>query len=128
MLSIPEEILESILRDVPLYENYLKKVGTAVLAEGISKHPIFVAHRETEIALGRPIVISEMMQSQWSINASVLEEFINKKLINNVKLAHFKSVYKDPKTHACLFVVSGSEGGFAFYPYRDAIVPKEQLN
>jgi len=119
MVSVPEQILESLQNDLPLYEDYLRKVGRAVMENGISRYPIFIAHREAQIGIGRPIVLAELMQSQWSINASVLEEMVRKGIVNRNKVEHFKEIYKSPMQHACLFVISGeSDAGFAFYPYR----------
>ena len=124
MVSLPEEIIENLQNEVPLYENYIKKVAFAVLEQGISKFPIFIAHREAKIGLGRPIVVAELMQSQWSINASLLEEFVKKGLIEDLRLQHFKSIYKEPKEYACFFVISGKDAGFAFYKYRNESAAK----
>ena len=119
MVALPEEIIENLQNEVPLYENYIKKVAFAVLEQKISKYPIFIAHREPQINMGRPIVIAELMQSQWSVNASLLEEFAQKGLIENLKIEHFRNIYKDPKEYACFFVVLGKDAGFAFYKYRN---------
>jgi len=61
--SVPEQILESVQRDVRLYENYLKKVATRVIAEEISKYPIFIVHKEARLDLGRPIIVAEAMRT-----------------------------------------------------------------
>ncbi len=117
--SVPEQILESVQRDIRLYENYLKKVATRVIAEEISKYPIFIVHKELRLELGRPIIVAEAMQTDWSINASLIEEFIKKNMLHPDKVKEFKQIYKDPERFICLFIISGNRGDatFAFYPY-----------
>lgn len=119
IMQVPEQIIESVQRDVAMYENYLKKVATEVVGRGISDYPIFIAHREAQLAIGKPIISAEQMNTEWNINASLLEEFIARNLLQQHKIANFKHVYKNPAEFACIFIVSGnSDAGFAFYPYR----------
>ncbi|MEZ4888476.1 MAG: hypothetical protein R3E32_27360 [Chitinophagales bacterium] len=118
-MPLPEQILESVQHDVEVYSDYLQKVALGVISKQISDYPIFVAHRETAINIGRPIVIAEQMQTDWSFNASLVEEFVNKSLIDAKKVATFKHVYKDPSKFACLFILSGEDdASFAFCPYK----------
>jgi hypothetical protein len=128
MVALPEELIENLQNEVPLYEKYLKKVAFAVLEQNISNFPIFIAHREPQISMGRPVVVAELMQSQWSVNASLLEEFATKRVIEELRIQHFKSVYKDPKEYACFFVISGKDAGFAFYKYRKEAIQKPSLS
>ncbi|MGB0839579.1 MAG: hypothetical protein ACPGXL_05540 [Chitinophagales bacterium] len=118
-MNVPEQILESVEQDVRLYETTLKHLADAVLEQNISKYPIFVLHREQSgITLGRPVIDANQMNSQWSVNASVAEEFLKKKIIQPTKKEEFRKIYKNPRKYACLFVVSGeADAGFAFYPY-----------
>jgi len=118
-MSLPEDIIDSVQRDVRLYDDYLKQIALAVINQGISQYPIFVAHREVNVAIGRLVVDRDSMRSQWSINASLLEEFVQKKLIEPTKVSQFVKAYKQPKQSMCLFVLlSDGSAGFAFYPYR----------
>lgn len=120
VVKLPEQILENVERDVKLYESYLKKVADTLLSQGVTKYPIFVLHRENSIDLGRPILLSEKQNSDWSVNASLLEEFVNKKIVRMPLVPDFKKIYKDPRKFMCLFVISGTdEAGFAFCPYTD---------
>ena len=119
IMSLPEQILESVQHDVEVYSDYLQKVAMGVISKQISEYPIFVAHREPLINIGRPIIIAEQMQTDWSFNASLVEEFVKKSLIDVKKVASFKHVFKDPEKFACIFIVSGDEdAGFAFCPYK----------
>ena len=120
MTKLPEEIFDSVERDVRLYENYLKKIATQVVQTEISSYPIFIAHREPRLQIGRPIIVADAMRTDWSINASLLEEFSQKKLIAINRIANFKEIYKSPKKYICLFIISGTnEASFAFYPYHE---------
>lgn len=117
-MQLPEQIIESVQRDVQIYEQYLRKIAVEVIERGISQFPIFVAHREPHLTIGKPIVETEQMNCEWNINASLLEEFTAKKLIQSHLIVSFKQIYKDPTHFACLFIVSGNnDAGFAFYPY-----------
>ncbi len=118
-MHLPEQILENVQHDVDIYSDYLQKIATGVINNKISDYPIFVAHREASINIGRPIIVAEQMQTDWSFNASLIEEFIKKSLIEQKKVATFKHIYKDADKYACLFIISGdSDAGFVFCPYK----------
>lgn len=118
-MPLPEQILESVQHDVEVYSDYLQKVAKGVISSQISDFPIFVAHKEPAINIGRPIIVAEQMQTDWSFNASLVEEFVKKSLIETKKMASFKHVYKDPEEFACLFIISGdNDASFAFCPYK----------
>lgn len=118
-MQLPEQIIESVQRDVLLYESFLRRVALSVLERGISQFPIFVAHREPDLSIGKLIVDLEQSNTEWSINASLLEEFTAKKIVESHRIVNFKQIYKDPKAFACIFIISGNnDAGFAFYPYR----------
>jgi hypothetical protein len=118
-MQLPEQIIDSVQRDVLLYEAFLHRVATQVIARGISQFPIFVAHREPNLGIGKNIIDAEQMNTDWNINASLLEEFTAKNIVQNHKIVSFKQVYKNPQEFACIFIVSGNnDAGFAFYPYR----------
>lgn len=119
-VSIPEQIIESVQNDVRQFEEQFKVLSNLVLDQKISKYPIFIAHREKAIAIGRPYINAEKEGSQWSFNISHLEEFAHKSLIQAEKLVLFKESYKEPRKNVCLFIISGEkDGGFAFYPYHE---------
>ena len=118
-MPLPDQILESVQHDVDVYSDYLRKIAMGVISKKISDYPIFVAHREPFVNIGRPIIVAEQMQTDWSFNASLLEEFMKKSLIDARRTANFKNIYKDPEKHVCLFIVSGeSEANFVFCPYK----------
>ncbi|OWY21272.1 hypothetical protein C7N43_30820 [Sphingobacteriales bacterium UPWRP_1] len=120
MLSIPEELLESAQRQAHIYQDYLMKIAKAVITQNISKYPIFVMHREPELKLGRPVVVAHTENSEWSVNASLMEEFVNKGIISKKNTEDFINAYRNPYEYLCLFIISGQgDAGFAFCPYAD---------
>lgn len=110
-------IMKSLDQDLPVYEDYLKEISEQVLKEKISKYPLFIAHKEDAIALGRPIIIKSKTKTEWSINATVAEELFSKKILAEEKIDEFKQAFKDPKTHILLFILTPEEMNFLFRPY-----------
>ena len=118
-IKLPEEIIENVQKDIPLYEEVLKTMSGLILKEKISKFPIFIVHKENQINIGKPLVYAERYEAQWSVNISLIEEFVQKNLIQEGKMDDFKKIYKKPEDFACLFIVwGGKDAGFAFYPYQ----------
>lgn len=103
--------------DLALHKLLLKKIADVIIEEGISNYPIFVAHREDELDLGKNIINRNIQENNWHINASHLEEFVNKNIINEAIVENFKAVYKDPQQYMCLFVISDDSVNFMFKSY-----------
>jgi hypothetical protein len=97
------------------YLGIIAKVSDTVLDEGVSKYPIFVAHQHT-VDIGIPLMDQEQVKGNWSINASTLEEFVTKQIIQPDKLDNFRQVFKDPTEHVCFFVLSELGATFIFLP------------
>ncbi|MEJ2006075.1 MAG: hypothetical protein P8X57_14185, partial [Cyclobacteriaceae bacterium] len=53
----------------------------------------------------------------WYINASFLDEFVQRGLIAEDKQDEFTSTYKDPDEFCCLFVVDEEFTRFVFVPF-----------
>lgn len=111
-----ENFLQALKRDLEIYKDTLKEVSMEIIANHISNYPIFVAHTDP-IYLGRPVINHEVFGTTWDVNASMLEEFVKRGLVQPSKVDDFKKIYKDPKLNACVFVVSGEEANFVFLPY-----------
>ena len=116
-MQLPETILENLERNLRLYEDQLALLAGEIRRQSISNYPIFVAHRETELNLGRLAIDAEHFGGDWSINASTLEEFVKRQVVHPSKLADFKQAYKSPQHFICVFVLSGNDAGFIFIPY-----------
>lgn len=106
------KVLEGeLLPYVPL----LGKAADTILNEDVSEYPIFVAHQH-QIEIGIPLIDKAQTKGNWSLNASTLEEFVSKQVIQPEKIDPFKSVYKDPEESVCLFVLSELGATFIFLP------------
>ncbi|MGZ3751973.1 MAG: hypothetical protein ACXVAU_11885, partial [Mucilaginibacter sp.] len=68
-----ESPLLSLEKDLKLYKESMREVAVEIMVEGLSKYPIFIAHQH-EVKLGEPILDRYDLNTEWSINASTLEE------------------------------------------------------
>lgn len=111
-----ETPLLSLKKDLSMYKETLKEVAVDVMVEGLSAYPIFIAHQHI-VSVGEIIVDKEEMGTEWNINASTLEEFIEKGIIQESKKDVFLYSYKNPDDYACIFVVVPEGANFVFVPY-----------
>lgn len=109
--------LESLKRDLDFYSESIKEISTEMLAEGYTLFPIFIAHQH-EITLGEVILDKAELGTKWSINASSLEEFLERGVIKEDKKSNFEKSYKQSDKFMCLFVVVPEGANFVFYPYK----------
>lgn len=111
-----ESPLKSLEADLKLYSESIQEIATEILNEGLSEYPIFVAHQH-EVSLGELILDKNELNTQWSIQASMLEEFVQKGIIHTEKKERFIKQYKNPNEYMCLFVIVPEGANFVFYPY-----------
>ena len=111
------DILKSLEKDIRFYNDSIKEVASEILDNKVTEYPIFVAHQNI-IELGEMILNKEDFDKNWSISASILEDFIEKGLVLKDKAPEFKRVYKDPKTNICIFLVTEELANFIFIPYK----------
>ena len=71
-----ESPLKSLETDLILYSETLKEIALEILAEKLSEFPIFIAHQH-QVSLGEQVVDKEELSTEWNINVSFLEDFIN---------------------------------------------------
>ncbi|WP_293297236.1 hypothetical protein [Pedobacter sp. UBA4863] len=108
--------LVSLEKDLAFYAESIKEVAVEIMVEGISAAPIFVAHQH-EVKLGEVILNREELNTNWTIQASTLEEFIEKGIIKPEKKEHFLKNYKKPEDYMCVFVIVPEGANFIYYPY-----------
>ena len=113
--------LVSLEKDLTFYAESIKEVAVEIMVEGISLNPIFIAHQH-EVNIGEIILNKADLNTDWTIQASTLEEFIQKGIINPDKKEQFLKTYKKPENYMCVFVVVPQGANFVYYPY-----PKEKL-
>lgn len=114
--SQKESPLKSLEKDLKFYNESIKEIAEEILLEGLSEYPIFVAHQH-QVSLGELILDKNELNTQWSVQASMLEEFVEKGIIHKDKKERFIKQYKNPNEYMCLFVIVPEGANFVFYPY-----------
>ncbi|QHL89355.1 hypothetical protein GU926_05890 [Nibribacter ruber] len=108
--------LGTITQDFVQVSDTLKEASYQIRKRDISKYPIFVFSREVTKIGGLLIEASER-NLQWNVNASYLEDFINRKLVAEDMIEDFQQAYRDADEYCCLFVVDREFMNFVFVPY-----------
>lgn len=108
--------LISLEKDLTFYAESIKEVAVEIMVEGISKTPIFIAHQH-QVSIGEVILNKEDLNTDWTIQASTLEEFIQKGIVHPDKKEQFLKTYKKPENYMCVFVVVPEGANFIYYPY-----------
>jgi hypothetical protein len=108
--------LLGLQRDLKVFSESIREVAVEIMVEGLSKYPIFIAHQH-EIKLGEVILDRNELNSEWSVHASTLEEFLERGVIKEELKKRFIDTYKNPKDFMCVFVVVPEGANFVFVPY-----------
>ena len=111
-----ESPLVLLKRDLDGYKDTLKQVALDIRVEGLSEQPIFIAHQH-EVSIGEIILDRKELGTEWTIQASTLEEFLSRGIIQESKKDVFLYSYKNPDEFACIFVVVPEGANFVFIPY-----------
>lgn len=111
-----ESPLVSLEKDLEFYADAIREVAVEIMVEGISAHPIFIAHQH-QVNIGEIILNKEELNTNWTIQASTLEEFVEKGIIKKDKKEPFLKAYKRPEDFMCVFVVVPEGANFIYYPY-----------
>lgn len=112
----PESPLLSLERDLKIFNDAIREVAIEIIVEGLSKYPIFIAHQH-ELKLGEVILDRNELNSEWTIHASTLEEFVERGIVKKELKDRFIASYKSPKDHMCVFVVVPEGANFVFFPF-----------
>lgn len=108
--------LISLERDLKFFNESIREVALEIIMEGLSEYPIFVAHQH-QLSLGEVILDRNELNTEWSIHASTLEEFVDKGVIKEILKERFVSSYKNPNEYMCVFVVVPEGANFVYFPY-----------
>ncbi|TVR90302.1 MAG: hypothetical protein EA411_00840 [Saprospirales bacterium] len=109
------ELFMALREEVKPYIPLLSKASDEIIKSEVSRYPIFALSKE-DIPFGVKLVVRGGRSGPWNVNASMLEEFVGRKLIMEENAADFISTYKDPRTYLCLFVLSELGAQFIFIP------------
>ena len=108
--------LVGLEKDLKFFNESIREVAVEIMVEGLSSYPIFIAHQH-ELSLGELILDRYDLNTEWSIHASTLEEFVEKGVIKEILKDRFINSYKNPHDFMCVFVVVPEGANFIFYPY-----------
>ena len=111
-----ESPLVSLEPDLKLFNESIIEVAIEIMVEGLSRYPIFIAHQH-DLKLGEVILDRHDLNTEWSIHASTLEEFLERGVIKEVLKERFIQAYKNPNDFMCVFVVVPEGANFIYYPY-----------
>ncbi|MEN8248870.1 MAG: hypothetical protein ABFS32_08055 [Bacteroidota bacterium] len=109
--------LGTITQDFAIVSDTLKEASYQIRKRGFSDYPIFPIGKEDNIPIGQLLIDKHEVATVWYYNATYLDEFIHRKLIDLEKVEAFKSSYKDPDEFCCLFVIDGEFTRFVYLPY-----------
>lgn len=109
--------LKSLKVDLDFYSDSIKEVATEMIAEGYTLYPIFIAHQH-EVSIGELLLNKDELNTQWTINVSSLEEFVDRGLVKDDRKDYFTKHFKNTNEYMCLFVIVPEGANFVFYPYK----------
>ena len=110
-----------ISSDFVLVVDALKEAAYQIKKRGFSDFPVFVCSQRP-IEIGQMLIgVAELNGNKWNYHASMMEEFVQRKLIAEENVELFVQNFKDVEEYACLFVVDGQFTNFVFIPYPDEI-------
>lgn len=108
--------LLSLEVDLKFFSESIREVAIEIMVEGLSAYPIFIAHQH-ELKMGEVILDKNELNSEWTIHASTLEEFIERGVIKKELKQRFIDSYKNPHDYMCVFAVVPEGANFVFFPY-----------
>ncbi|MDT3403336.1 hypothetical protein [Mucilaginibacter terrae] len=108
--------LQSLEVDLRLYSESMREIAVEIMVEGLSAYPIFIAHQH-EVSLGELILDKADLNTDWNINASTLEEFVQKGVIKPELKQRFIDNYKSAHDFMCVFAIVPEGANFIFFPY-----------
>ncbi|MBE9584979.1 hypothetical protein IM792_11015 [Mucilaginibacter sp. JRF] len=108
--------LVSLEVDLKFFSESIREVAVEIMVEGLSAYPIFIAHQH-DVKLGEVILDRNELNSEWSVHASTLEEFIEKGVIKKELKQRFIDSFKNPHDFMCVFAIVPEGANFIFFPY-----------
>ena len=108
--------LGTVSQDFIKVADHIKEASYQIRKQGFSEFPIFIICK-VEIPLGQLLYKKEEVGTNWNYFVTYLDDFIQRKIIENDKIEEFKKNYKNPEEFCCLFVIDGDFTKFVFIPY-----------
>ena len=118
--------LGTITKDFVKVSNTLKEASYQLRKRQISDYPIFPVCKIDQ-PIGQLLMSKMQAKGDWNVYFSMLEEFQQRKLIDDDKEEGFKQTFKDPEEFCCLFVVDAHFTNFVYIPYPDDDEENDEL-
>jgi hypothetical protein len=109
-------ILGRVSTDFIKVSDNLKEASYQIRKRGFSVNPIFVVS-QTSVPMGQLLYGRDEFENIFDYKASMLEEFVQRNLVSEESVEHFKENYKNPDEFCCLFVMEGDFAGFIYMPF-----------
>jgi hypothetical protein len=110
------KFLGEITQDFIKISDHIKEASYHIRKNGFSEFPIFPVSKG-DLSIGQLLYGKTEMHLDWNYYASYLDEFLQRKLIDNDRGIDFKSSYKDPDEYCCIFLVDERMTSFIYIPY-----------
>ena len=108
--------LGTITKDFVIVSETLKEASYQIRKRGFSDFPIFPISKD-ELPIGQLLIGKTELATSWNYYTTYLDEFVQRKIVDNNKVEDFTKAYKDPDEFCCLFVVDKEFTKFIFIPY-----------
>ena len=108
--------LGTVSQDFVKVADNIREASYQIRKRGFSDFPIFIISK-VEIPLGQLLFNKEEVGTNWHYYVTYLDEFVQRKIIEQGKEEDFKKHYKDPEEFCCLFVVDAEFTNFIYIPY-----------
>jgi hypothetical protein len=108
--------LGTVSQDFVKISDNIKEASYQIRKRGFSDFPIFIICK-VDIPLGQLLYKKEEVGTVWNYYVTYLDEFAQRKIIEEDKVDEFKRNYKNPDEFCCLFVIDGDFTKFVFIPY-----------
>ena len=108
--------LGTITKDFIKVSDLLKEAAYQVRSRKFSEFPIFPISKEDQ-PIGQIFLAKEEKKLDWNYYITYLDEFVQRKLIDESAIEQFQEAYKNPDEFCCLFVIDQDFTRFVYVPY-----------
>ncbi|GAB3891398.1 hypothetical protein GCM10028803_03170 [Larkinella knui] len=115
--DVNRKLMSAVSTDFVKVSDTLREASYVIRKRGFTENPIFVASRRA-VDIGQLLLgPNELAGNAWTYRASLLDEFVQRKLVAEESVDLFRESYKNPDEYCCLFVIEGDFAGFIFIPF-----------
>ena len=115
-IELSGKFLGTISSDFVIIADKLKEAAYQIKKQGFSDFPIFIFCKENQ-PIGQLLFEKSEIGTQWNIYASFAEEFVQRKLIDDLNV--FASTFRTIDEFCTLFVIDPEFTSFVSLPFPD---------